>query len=187
MPDNWPRYEPVTFSTAVNVSPQDLYTLNQVGLPKHALGVGSSLDIPVGVEIPGRGYLIRIAHGGFQGFFFDPSNGMVLVIHDRPGPKVRLVNSTLGQFTNTMKAVIGAFPFYDQIGDDVDDIEWKDKLAERDVIADRIGDLIRDIDPPAMNPGSFWDGFVTDVAHGEYSTEDIVREKDALPGTFSME
>jgi hypothetical protein len=69
MTHKWPRYEPVTFATAVNVSPEDLDSLNRAGLPKHILvRVGGTLREAVGVDVPGRGYLIHFAHGGLEGF-----------------------------------------------------------------------------------------------------------------------
>ena len=123
MTDNWPRYEPVTFTTAVNVSSEDLDTLNQAGLPKDALGVGSTLEVPVGVDVPGRGYLIHFAHGGVHDYYFDPSTEQVLAVDSWPGQELNLVNSTLGQFTNTEKAIIEAFPFYDDLDRDLNEVD----------------------------------------------------------------
>ena len=110
MEDKWPRYVPVTFATGVNVSPEDLATLNRAKLPEIALGAGKILAVPIGIFIPDRGYLIQLAHGGYEGIYYDPSTGRVVAIHDWPGPDPRLVNSTLRQYTSTVKAITSTRP-----------------------------------------------------------------------------
>ena len=187
MTDSWPRYEPVTFSIGVNVSREDLDTLNRALLPKRALGVGDALEEPVGIDVPGRGYLIRFAHGGFHSYCFDPATGEVLELSDWPGMEPYLVNTTLDQFTRTVKAVTGAFPYYDDMPIAVDDVEADARIAERVATAARIGDLLREIDPVAMAPDGFWDNFLVDVGMGDYSTEDVLREDDSDPGHGSTE
>ena len=179
MTTNWPRYEPVVFTTAIDVSPEDLDTLNRARLPRSFLGEDMVVDAPVGVDVPGRGYLIRFTAGRGGGFYFSPSTGEVLDIGDRPEFGPNLVNSTLGQFTNTVKALIEAFPYYAEDPDEVD-VDMLGAMYEAS--AARLAALIREIDPAALTPDTFWDIFLVDVVHGNYWTEDILGDHDPETG-----
>lgn len=180
MADRWPRYVPVTFATGVNVSPEHLNTLNRAGLPKRLLDGDMILEEPVGFDVPNYGYLIRFAQGGRGGFYFDPLSGKVLDVIDRPGPPPRVVNSTLDQFTSTVKAIIEAFPFYLRLRDDWDDAELDAVFHERASVAARLRQRLVAIDPAAGIRNGFWDGFLVDLMDGEYATEDILGD-DYLP------
>lgn len=183
----WPRYEPMVFSTAVNVSSKNLDTLNQAGLPKRFLGGGTTLEEPLGVDVPGLGYLIKFAQGYLQGFYYEPATGGVWWTYDRPGPEPRLVNSSLEQFTRTVQAIIDAFPFSEGVDKEIEDRRWDDDeritteerdIAQRNATAAKLRDRIREIDPAAMAPHSFWEDFTTDVEIGDYATADVVSEDD---------
>jgi hypothetical protein len=163
----------------VNVSPEDLDTLNRSRLSKHALGVGTTLEEPVGVDVPGRGYLIRFARGRPEGFYYpadyyyDPSTREVLFIDAAFGQVAVLVNSTLEQFTTTVKAIIEAFPFYDDLGKDLNEVDVDTLVEMYEASAARLASLIREIDPVAYT-SDFWQDFLVDVVHGDYATEDCL-------------
>jgi len=182
-----PRYEAVEFSASVNVSTGDLDTLNRAKLPKRFLRGEMTLEEPIGVDVPGHGYLIRFAQGSYESDYFDPATGEVLEFDDWPGSEPLLINSTLGQYTNTIKALIAAFPFYNKIVGPLDEAEAEARIDERVAIAARLGNLIREIDPVAIYPDSPWARFISDLANGDYATEDILREEDPVPGGISVE
>jgi hypothetical protein len=189
MTSNRPSYEPIIYSRAVNVSPEHLATLNQARLPKVPWGIGKMLEEPVGVDVPGHGYLIRIAVGFHRGVYVDPRTGEVLVMRDLDWPvptdlqPLGLVNSSLQQFTRTQQAIIDAFPFADGVSEriralDIDDAQ-RIAAEERDIdqrfaTACKLRERIHEIDPVAMNPHSFWENFTFDVEIEDFS--DVVTD-----------
>ena len=182
MASSWPRYEPVVFTTAIDVSPEDIDTLNRARLPRRFLGGDMAVDAPVGVDVPGRGYLIRFTAGRGGGFYFSPSTGEVLYIDDRPEFGSNLVNSTLEQFTNTVKALIEAFPYYADFGVDPNEVDVDTLVDMYEASAARLAALIGEIDPAALTPETFWDDFLVAVVHGNYSTESILGDHDPETG-----
>jgi len=64
MTTNWPRYEPVVFTTAIDVSPEDLDTLNRARLPRSFLGEDMVVDAPLHGGARGRVLLFSIDRGG---------------------------------------------------------------------------------------------------------------------------
>jgi hypothetical protein len=89
------------------------------------------------------------------------------VLHVVSGTNPRLVNSTIRQFVESVRGVIDMFLFYETSDSSFD--------AGREV-ADRIGEAITRIDPAATEPDTFWETFVQDVASGDYSTADVVKD-----------
>ena len=89
-----------------------------------------TLREPVGVDVSYRGYLIRFAQGDDGGFYFDPSSGEVLDVSDWPGSQPHLVNSTLERFTSTVQTLINAFPFYDDLGRDLNEADVDTLVAD---------------------------------------------------------
>jgi len=94
------------------------------------------------------------------------------VLHVVNGTNPRLVNSTIRQFVESVRGVIYMFPFYETSDSSFD--------AGREV-ADRIGEAITRIDPAATGPDTFWETFVQDVASGDYSTADVVKDHSRWP------
>jgi hypothetical protein len=176
MTDNWPRYEPVTFSTGVNVSPENLDILNQAGLPKTFLTGPLTSEDPVGVEVPGVGYLIRFESNTFDGTYLDPMTGNVLCIYNNqdPQPYPQFVNTTLGQYVKTLNALIEAFPFYDDLDRDLNEVDVEVLAAEYEASATRLADIIQAIDPAALVSDSFWANFLDDVRQGDFGTKAVL-------------
>jgi hypothetical protein len=158
----------------VNVSPKDLESLNRARLPKFCFGAGKTLEEPVGIDGPGHGYLIHFAQRGYQGIYYDPATEEVWWIHDMPGPRPRLVNSTLELFSRTVRAIIEAFPFSEGVEEDVEALPWDndERIAaeERDIDQRNAtaAKRIRAIDPVAMTPHSFREDLTVDVEIGDY-------------------
>jgi hypothetical protein len=93
----------------------------------------------------------------------DPTRGNVLAIH-APNIDPGFVNSSLAQFTQTVKAVVERFPYYERDASD-------DVVAQvgRDLAA-----IIGAIDSRALTPDSYWATFVDDVVYlRDFATEDI--------------
>lgn len=74
------------------------------------------------------------------------------------------VNTSIGQFTQTVQAVIGRFPYYDQGGDD----------EIMHAAAADLRDIVRRIDPAAAVPDRYWSTFADDAENGDLSTEEIL-------------
>jgi hypothetical protein len=116
--------------------------------------------------VPRRGRLICFGKSGLgDDICVDPLNGEVLQVFDGADP--RPVNSTIGQFVESVRAVIGMFPFYETSDSGLDTGQ---------AVADRIAEAIRRVDSAAMEPDTFWETFVHDVAIGDYSTADVVKD-----------
>jgi SUKH-4 immunity protein len=162
----WPKFVLAAFSGWNAVPAEVRETMLRVGVPKNSLGrLYSALQEPLSVDVPGRGRLIRFGNAGLSGgIYLDPSNGQVTELIDHPGAVPQLVNTTLQQFTLTVKKVIDMFPFYDK----------NSELEERTNAAARIAAAIGAIDSSALAPDSFWGTFLDDVVTGDFATQDVV-------------
>jgi hypothetical protein len=89
----------------------------------------------------------------------DPTTGQVLEI-TRQGT-VLFVNSSIAAFTETVRAVLERFPYYDE------DAEFDEIHA----VARDLADLIHGINPEAMADDGFWSTFVDDVEMGDFATQ----------------
>jgi len=162
-----PRFELTTFSQPVDGRTDVVDALTKTGVPKSSVG---RAYIAAGeltrINLPDRGRLICFGKSGLDDdICVDPSTGEVLQVVD--GADQHLVNSTIRQFVESVKAVIGMFPYY----------ETSDSGFESgQKVADRIREAITRIDPAATEPDTFWETFVQDVAVGDYSTADVVKD-----------
>ncbi len=163
-----PHFELTTFSQPVDGRADVVDALTKTGVPKSSVGRAytAAKDLTLR-NVAGRGRLICFGQSGLSNdICVDPSNGEVLQLVD--GADLRLVNSTLGQFVDSVKAVIGMFPYYETSDSSFDTGQ---------AVADRIADAITRIDPVATEPDTFWETFVQDVAIGDYSTADVVKDR----------
>ena len=161
----WPRFEPATFLSWDSVPDDARDALMAARLPKSFFGRRYvALAEPVAQLRNGR-HLVRFGDVLlFGGIFYDPSTGQVLQLPDAPGAASHIVNSTLDQFTSTVRAVIDMFPFYS------DDSE----LEQRMEVAASISAAIGRLDAAALDPDGFWGTFLDDVVNGDFATEDVV-------------
>ena len=129
--------------------PRDLFSGRYASVPKPAV-----------LDVPEHGCLIQfglLMHD--DPVCVDPTTGQVLEI-TRQGT-VLFVNSTIAAFTETVRAVLERFPYYDE------DAEFDEIHA---VARDLVG-LVRRIDPEAMADNQFWSTFVDDVEMGDFATQ----------------
>ena len=92
----------------------------------------------------------------------EPVTGQVVEIRPNSAD-VYVVNSSLRQFTDTVRATIQALPYYEDGSND----------EEVRAAVTRLSGIIRDIDPPAMIRHRFWSTFVEDVEMGDFTTDRI--------------
>jgi hypothetical protein len=94
----------------------------------------------------------------------DVTTGRVVEIINSPAAKPLFVNTSIEQFTRTVKVLVDRFPYYGQEAPDY----------EIDQVADELQDLITRIDPEASLPDRYWSTFVDDARIGDLSTEAIL-------------
>ena len=94
----------------------------------------------------------------------DLVTGHVIEIVDPPGDATLFVNTSVEKFTQTVKAVIDQFPYYDT---DASDEEIR-------TASDQVLDAVKKIDPEAAVPDRYWSTFVDDMRNGDLSTEEIL-------------
>jgi hypothetical protein len=119
------------------------------------------------LESPSRGRIICFGRTGLVGMIcVDPKTGEVLQVASNDLNSERTVNASLCQFSHSVRAVIGRFPFYGE-DDDPDTYE---------TVGSELADMIREIDPNSFIEASFWGAFVDDVGIGDYVTEEIITD-----------
>lgn len=94
----------------------------------------------------------------------DLSNGHVIKVIDVPAKPMLLVNTTVDQFTLTVRAMTERFPYYAKTAE----------YEEMDRIAEELRGIVRSIDEKAAVPGCYWSAFIDDVQDGNFATEDIL-------------
>jgi hypothetical protein len=173
MTRDWPSFELASFRSWNGVPAAARDAMTASGVPKRSLGrLYWALDSPTEVQVDGYGALVRFGNSGLSvGLYFDPSSEAVLEIVDAPGAAPTLVNTTLAQFTETVKTVIGMYPFYSR----------NTPLDARIRIAADISAAIGQIDPAALDPDRFWATFIDDVTSGDYATEEVSGPPDVRP------
>jgi hypothetical protein len=175
-----PPYREATFTEWRSVPSEVRAALQAARLPQNFFGRRyTSRPVVEAVEIPGRGTVYRFGTEMLScSIYWDPATGEVLGRADRPiGPHdlsspgpLYFVNSGLAQFTETVRAMLAAFPYYDRSDSGVDDPE-RDPTA----VADDLRRTISLIDPPAAEADDgFWDTFFWDVGNGDFATQDVL-------------
>ncbi|MGW0828635.1 SUKH-4 family immunity protein [Streptomyces sp. NPDC002845] len=116
-----------------------------------------SLDSAQRVRSDSRRSLIRFgAVGRAASVFIDEESDEVLSgVHP---DDASLVNSSVAQFVDCVRRVGDAFPFYSA---DSDFEEWE-------AAAQRVQDIICEVDSAAYREGSFWYEFRWDVSMGDF-------------------
>lgn len=111
--------------------------------------------------------LVRFGSTGLVGSIcVDIATGKVVEVINAgvPSSPMLFVNTSLTQFTQTVKAIIDRFPYYGQEATD----------DEIDLVASELLDVVRNIDPEAAVPDRYWSTFVDDVQIGDLSTEAVL-------------
>ncbi|MFE1028565.1 SUKH-4 family immunity protein [Streptomyces sp. NPDC058818] len=116
-----------------------------------------SLDSFEAVESDSGKALIRFGVFGLSVSVYLDQNSQEVLYGLEPGD-VNIVNTSSSHFTQCVLRLSEMFPFYAE-GSDSD--EWE-------AAAQRVEDVIRDIDPSAYHEGSFWYEFRWDVTMGDF-------------------
>lgn len=135
------------------------------GVPKTFIGRRYRADPHLSrLEREGRSFLRFGSSGLSDAVCVELPVGHVVVVIGAPGFHLQFVNTSIGQFTKTVEAVIGRFPFYDTDSDD----------EEIQAVGDELLEIIRSIDDAAAVPDRYWSAFVDDVQMGDLTTEAIL-------------
>jgi len=117
------------------------------------------------LEAEGHSQVLRFGSSGLaDAVGIELSSGHVVEIVKAPHSVLILVNKSIGQFAETMKAVMGRFPYYD-----IDSSE--DEIVS---VAHELMEIIARIDPEAVVPDRYWSTFIDDIEIGDLSTEAIL-------------
>jgi hypothetical protein len=108
--------------------------------------------------------LLRFGSSGLaDSICVDLMTGYVVEVINAAGAPLLFVNTSLEKFTQTVKVVLGRFPYYVE-GSTDDEIH---------AVADELLRMISGIDPEAVVPDRYWSTFIDDVEIGDLSTEAI--------------
>ena len=100
---------------------------------------------------------------GFGAIGVDAIGGRVFDLS--PPGLPTFVNSSLAQFTETVKRLIDRFPFYDRSAND--------EAVER--VGEELTNIVGGIDPGALTVDQFWSTFLDDVILlRDFATEDVL-------------
>ncbi len=177
----WPRFELVTFPEPTDFPRQLAAPLLERGAPKKLLVQGyRAEDRLTLLDAPPYGQFVQFAKIGYSySMCLDPRTGQVVVIFSVPGGSPSLVNSSLEQFIESARFVIGRFPFDGGDGAAGNDIDIDSLYDKWQTIADELAEPLRQIDPVAFaDENGYWRTFLDDVAIGDYSTSDVVGKGD---------
>ncbi len=158
--------EPVSLREVVADAPQIQHALFVAGIPKGFIGRRYQSDPAVSIlELPGHGRILRFGTAVLAAAIgVELATGHVVAVLNVPIPVPLFTNTSIDQFTQTVKEVISRFPYYDQDA----------TYDEIDGVAQELLNIIKRIDPEAAIPDRYWSTFVDDVAIGDLSTEAIL-------------
>jgi len=136
------------------------------GVPKSFFGHRYRADPDVTLlDRPDGRAIVRFGSSGLaDAIGIDLATGHVVEQINAPGLPLPFVNTSIGQFTQTVKAVIDRFPYY---GQDADDTEMQAAAAD-------LRDIIRRIDPAAIVPDRYWSTLADDAENGDLSTGEVL-------------
>ncbi len=189
--NRWPHFELVTFSEPSGVPYEVAAPLLEQGVPKDLVGRYHVADALSMLQEPGEAPLVCFGTSMlFENICLDPRTGNVVeltIIPSRfsktinlpagPTGPVRLVNSSLKQFTASVRAMVNRFTFDDvNVEESEDEIDMKALHDEGIRVGNELTEILRSIDPAAVaDENSFWTTFIDDVKIGDFSTELVVR------------
>jgi hypothetical protein len=158
--------EPETMADLLKDVPSVRHALFVVGVPKGFIGRRYAVDSNVTLLArEGSAPLVRFGSSGLaDAMCVDIMTEHVIEIINAPASEPLFVNTSIEQFTRTVKAVVDRFPYYVQEASD-------DEII---LVAGELLDIIRSIDPEAAVPNRYWSTFVDDVQIGDLSTEAIL-------------
>jgi hypothetical protein len=164
-----PRCELVVFRagslprSVADADPAIIRALTRDGVPKawFYAGYHAARELRA-VDVPPLGRLIRFAVSGLgASLLVEPALGEVLFLVTVRGAVPYFVNSSLAQFTATVRAVVERYPYY----------SLESSVAEILEAAADTAAIVEAIDPPALRPDLYWSTFVDDMRAGAFASE----------------
>ena len=147
-------------------APSVRHALFVIGVPKGFIGRRYAADPGVTPLVrEGSDPLLRFGSCGLaDAMCVDLVTEHVVEIINAARSAPLFVNTSIEQFTQTVKALVDRFLYYghEATGD------------EMDIVAGELLNVIRSIDPEAAVPDRYWSTFVDDVQIGDLSTEAIL-------------
>jgi hypothetical protein len=158
--------EPPAMRELLEHAPSVRQALFADGVPKNFIGRRYSADLNVTLlEREGSEPLLRFGSSGpSDAIGVELATGHVIEVIDTPGSHSLFVNTSIEQFTQSVKAVIDRFPYYNANASD----------EEIEAVADELRELIVSIDPEAAVPDRYWSTFADDAEIGDLTTEAIL-------------
>jgi len=143
--------------------PAVVLMLTREGVPKSWFYAGyaavSELHL---VDVPPLGRLIRLASAGLgASLLVEPALGEVLFLVNGRGATPTFVNSSLAQFTATVRAVVDRYPYY-TLTSSIDEVLGA---------AAQVAAIVESIDPAALGTDLYWATFVDDMRAGAFASE----------------
>ena len=164
-----PAAEPTAMRDLLDRVPLVRQALLVDGVPRAFIGRYTADSAVTIVERGDGAPLLRFGSGASsQAIGVDISTGHVVRVSAARGSRLLFVNTSIGQFTQTVKALIERFPYYDA-----------DATGEEtDAVAAELLEIIEGIDPEAGVPDRFWSTLADDAAIGDLTTENILGPED---------
>lgn len=136
------------------------------GVPRGFIGRRYVADSELtSLETEGHSRVLRFGSSGLaDAVGVELNAGHVVEIVNARHPVSVFVNTSIGQFAQTVKAVMGRFPYYDRDSDE-------DEISS---VAHELMETIGFIDPEAVVPDRYWSTFIDDIEIGDLSTEAIL-------------
>jgi len=158
--------ESSTIGRLIENFPAIRHALFVEGVPKGFIGRRYTADSRLtSLETEGHSRVLRFGSSGLTGVVgIELSSGHVVEIVKPQHPVSLFVNTSIVQFTETVKAVINRFPYYDSDSDE----------EEIGSVAHELMEIIGRIDPEAVVPDRYWSTFIDDIEIGDLSTEAIL-------------
>jgi hypothetical protein len=164
-PPGWPVFQPAVFTIPDRIPQAARAAFAETDVPRNLFArYRASSDLEV---VKGANDKRLVRFGEFlphSMVCFDPAGGEVVTLVAVKRRVQRLVNSSLADFSDCVRAAIDLFPYYRS------NAERREKTAAGLVLEGRLMDM----DAAALEADGFWRSIVADVRSGGLSTEDVI-------------
>jgi hypothetical protein len=159
---SWPKFESVSFPKeeveGLGLSSKYVGDLAVGGVPREFFSLKARTSVSV-TETP-WGAAVWFGDMGVDKICLEPDSGHVIRFSTRTNERI-FINTSLRQFRETVRAVIGRFPFH------AEDATFE----EIESAAGDVGKIVSDIDPPAMAPDLYWSTLVDGIVMSDFDLE----------------
>jgi len=164
-PPGWPVFQPAVFTVADGIPARAREAFGAVEVPRNLFGRYRAASELTPTRGPSDKRLVRFGESLPDGTIcYDPVGGQVVSLIVAARRTVRVVNSSLAAFSDSVRGAFDMFPFYRANAD------------KRQKAAAGLGLEMRlmDIDAAALDNDGFWRSFIREIATGGLSTEEVV-------------